>query len=349
MFLNISESEILKESKLNNIFKSAFLKDININCKILDTDFYLDSYNYFPITKNNETFLKLFKRHEEVSLNHFYTEKFYQNFINNKNNFKTIKNGFVLGSSPADNYFSNLIFFFPRIFFINQKKINIIIHRNLSNKFRNLIKSICEMRGVQISFSFIDDDFYKFDNCLIPQFLDIYQSISALKFFLNKTLTNINVPKFRSKIYIRREDANYRKILNEADLIDKLRNHGFEIVNPQHFEILEQLKIFSNAKLIVSPHGSNLSNIIFCQKGTKIIEIGPDFDNKYEKNFLDRYKNLSLINDLDHSKIIADTVDISKHSEIANKYINSNILNNSNYYKNMILKVSEIDKLINSL
>ena len=101
--------------------------------------------------------------------------------------------------------------------------------------------------------------------------------------------------------------------------------------------------------MIVSPHGSNLSNIIFCQKGTKIIEITPNFKNEYEKNFSNRYKNLSIINDLEYSKIIADSVDISKHSEIAKKYIHSNILNNSNYYKNMILKVSEIDEFINSL
>ena len=109
------------------------------------------------------------------------------------------------------------------------------------------------------------------------------------------------------------------------------------------------MKIFSNADVIVSPHGSNLSNIIFCKKGTKIIEISPSFNNSYEKNISARYKSLSQKIDLKFSKIISDTVDVTNHSDLAKKYINKNILQQSDYYKNMILKVSEINNLINSL
>ena len=36
-------------------------------------------------------------------------------------------------------------------------------------------------------------------------------------------------PNFRPKIYIRRGNANYRKIINEADLIERLRKKDFEI------------------------------------------------------------------------------------------------------------------------
>ena len=153
MLINIAESEILKTESFNNLFKSATLKDINENCKILHTDFYLDSFNYFPITKNNEIFVNLFKREDDNSIDNFYTKDFFKNFIDNKNNFKLIKNCLVLGSSPSDNYFSNLIHFFPRIFFINDKKINLAIHRNLSNKFRKFIETICIFRGIEITFT----------------------------------------------------------------------------------------------------------------------------------------------------------------------------------------------------
>ena len=349
MLKDINKDKIINEENLNNLFLSANLRDINTQCKILKSDFYLDSFNYFPITLNFETFHMLFKRQDDNSINHFYTKEFYNNLNDNKNKFKTIKNSFLLGSNPADNFFSNLIFFLPRIFFNNEKKIHLVIHRNLSNKFRNLIKFICELREIDVSFSFVDDGFYKFESCSIPQFLDINTSINVLKFFIDKILINISVKKFRPKIYIRRDNANYRKILNEADLIEKLRKQDFEIINPQHFEIIEQMKIFSNAELIMSPHGSNLSNIIFCKKGTKVIEISPDFTNDYEKNIANRYKNLSEIVNLNFKNIKTDVVDVPKHSDLAIKYINNKILNNSNYYKNMILKVSEIDELISNL
>ena len=349
MLINIDESKILKTESLNNLFKSATIEDINQNCKILHTDFYLDSFNYFPITKKNESFANVFKREDDNSISHFYTENFYKNFIDKKSDFKLINDSYVLGSSPSDNYFSNLIHFLPRIFFINDKKVNIIIHRNLSNKFRSFIETICELRGIEISFTFLDEGFYNFNNSSIPEFFNITKSIKILKFFLEQILTNIKVPEFKSKIYIRREDANYRKILNEADLITILRKKGFEIINPQHYNILEQMKIFSNAKVIISPHGSNMSNIIFCQKNTKIVEISPELNNEYEQNISSRYKNIADNLNLEFQTIKADSVDVDNHSELSVKYIHPKILKNSNYYKNMIIKISQIEKKLNNL
>ena len=349
MLINIDELKILQKESLNNQFKSAVLRDINENCKILNTQFYMDSFNYFPITSKNETFVNLFKRDDDNPINHFYTEDFYKNFTDKKNDFKVIKDCIVLGSSPSDNYFSNLIHFLPRIFFINDKKINLTIHRNLSNKFRKFIEAICVLRGIEISFTFLDEGFYSFSNSSIPEFFNVNKSIKVLKFFLEKIITNIKVPEFKPKIYIRRGDANYRKILNEADLISNLRKHDFEIINPQHFEILEQMKIFSNAKVIISPHGSNMSNLIFCKKGTKIIEICPELNNSYEQNISRRYKNIAGMLSLEFQKIIADSVETVQHSELSIKYIDSKILKNSNYYKNMILKLSEIENYLNSL
>ncbi len=349
MLVNINDNNILQTESLKNLFKSVTLKDINEDCKILITDFYLDSFNYFPITKRNESFENLFKREDYNSISHFYTEDFYKNLIDKRNDFKVINDSFILGSSPSDNYFSNLIHFLPRIFFINNKKINLTIHRNLSNKFRRFIETIGILKGTEISFTYLDDGFYNFKNSSIPEFFYVKKSIKILKFFLENILNNIKVPEFRPKIYIRREDANYRKILNESDLISRLREQEFEIINPQHYEILEQMKIFSKAKVIVSPHGSNMSNLVFCKKGTKIIEISPDLNNAYEQNISNRYKNISQFLNLNFQKIRADSVDVDKHAELSTKYIHPKILKNSNYYKNMILKFSEVEKYLNSL
>ena len=145
MLIDIDESKILKTESLNNLFKSATLGDINENCKILQTDFYLDSFNYFPITKKNESFANVFKREDDNSISHFYTENFYKNFIDKKSDFKLINDSYVLGSSPSDNYFSNLIHFLPRIFFINDKKVNLIITEisliNLEVLLKQFVKS----------------------------------------------------------------------------------------------------------------------------------------------------------------------------------------------------------------
>ena len=114
MIQDVDNKSISENPDLNDLFLSAKLEEINENCKILKGEFFLDSFNYFPITLNHNTFTKLFKRQNDNSIEHFYNESFYKNFLDNKKNFKIFKNTFVLGTSPADNYFSNLIQFLPR-------------------------------------------------------------------------------------------------------------------------------------------------------------------------------------------------------------------------------------------
>ena len=50
-------------------------------------------------------------------------------------------------------------------------------------------------------------------------------------------------------------------------------------------------------------------------------------------------------NNLNYNRLIADTVPVDNHSSVSNKYIDQKILNTSNYYKNLILKISDLDNL----
>jgi len=270
------------------------------------------------------------------------TEKFEKKFDEKIKSFKSFDNVFVLGSNPADNYYSNLLFFLPRLFFTHQKNIKIIIHRNLSNKFRNLISEICKKRNIEYTFSFIDDDFYTFNNSLIPQFLNLNDSISILNFFLNINTDN----EKKKKLFIRREDSVYRKLINEADVISLLKKNGYTIINPQQYTINEQIELFADAQKIVAPMGSSLANLVFCKAGTEVVEIAPLFKNKNETIVAERYKNLCKICSLNYRKIIAETVDVKVHSKLAEKYISKAILQKSSYYKNLIVQMKQIEKLI---
>ena len=37
--------------------------------------------------------------------------------------------------------------------------------------------------------------------------------------------------------------------------------------------VLEQVAIFVNAEIVVSPHGSGLTNLVFCSPKTKVVEL----------------------------------------------------------------------------
>ena len=340
MIIDINTNKIKNDKRLLNLFVNTNFSNLSINCNILKGNFFADSFYYFPITENNETFTSLFTR-DLNNTSHFYSQKYFDNFIENKNSLKNFKEIFLLGSNSGNNYYSNLLQFLPRIFFNKKTNLKLAIHRNSSNKYRNFIGSILKSLNIEFTFVFLDDDFYHFIDSEFPQFLNMNDSIKILKKFINlKTNKEKN-----KKIYVTREDSNYRKIINEGDVVTLLREKGYKVINPQLYEIDEQIEIFSNAEKIIAPHGSNLANIIFCKPGTEIFEITPSFKDN-EKILQDRYLNLSLINDLKHNKIVTDTVDVQNHSTLAKKYIHNSVLSQSNYYKNLIVKIQDLSKIV---
>ena len=90
--------------------------------------------------------------------------------------------------------------------------------------------------------------------------------------FLNK-----NISKKNLKIFIDRSDSKFKhcKIINNNELISFLENKNFQIVKPEKLSLNQQIDIFNNAKIILGGHGAALTNIIFCEKNTNIIEFIP--------------------------------------------------------------------------
>jgi hypothetical protein len=84
---------------------------------------------------------------------------------------------------------------------------------------------------------------------------------------------NARPKDFKSKIYVTRLKNTHRKVLEEKNLVEELIRNGFSIIDPEDHDIKTQAEIFSRAELIVAPHGSGLANIVFCQPGTRVVEI----------------------------------------------------------------------------
>ena len=337
MIVDIDLNKNKDDKYFKNLFINANYTKLPINCNILKGSFFSDTFNYFPITEKNETFSMLFKR-EFNDISHFYTKNFYNNFRQNKNTLKNFKQVYLLGSNSGNNYYSNLLQFLPRIFFNKQKNIKLAIHRNSSNKFRKFIEQIFKSLNIEFNFVFLDDNFYHFLDSEFPQFINLNLSTEILKNFLKPKINNSR----SKKIYVTREDSSYRKIINEGDVVTHLREKGYRVINPQLYDIEEQIEIFFNAEKIIAPHGSNLANIIFCKAGTQIFEITPSFSQN-EKIFEDRYLILCKLNRLKYNKILSDSINVVDHTSLAKKYINNNVLSQSNYYKNLIVKIDELN------
>ena len=81
------------------------------------------------------------------------------------------------------------------------------------------------------------------------------------------------------RVFLSRRDAARRRLLNEEEIFDRLKPYGFELVIPTTLSVAEQITVFSQAEIIVGPHGSGFANIVFASPQAKVIEIqSPDWN-----------------------------------------------------------------------
>ena len=338
--INKKNSDIIENKLLSNKFLSITNNNFNINCKILKDFFYLDSHNYYPISEELYSFSDIFQWGDKIKYQNFYTDNFIKNFNDNKKNFKNISDVVVLGSSIADNYYRNMFTFLPRIFFLEKKKIRIAIHRKSSNKFRNFISIMCDKIGIDIEFIFLDNGFYSFSNSKIMQYLNKDDSIKIL----NSLIIQNKVKN--EKIYLSRQNSKFRNIINEGDIIEFLKKESFKIIDLNSLSIIKQIDLFSKASTIVSPTGSSLTNIAFCSPGTRIIEISPKYNFSYEDNLKNRYSYISKKLDLNYYRFEADPIDLVRSDKLTDSVILPGKLKESNYYKDMLLKLDLLKEII---
>ncbi len=77
------------------------------------------------------------------------------------------------------------------------------------------------------------------------------------------------------RLYLTRNSSAFRRVLNEQDLHPILKNHGFENVDPGTLSLRDQAALFQDAEVIVSPHSSAMTNLVFCQPGIAVLELFP--------------------------------------------------------------------------
>ena len=82
--------------------------------------------------------------------------------------------------------------------------------------------------------------------------------------------STINTPE---RLYVSRNDARSRRLLNEDAVMARLEPLGFRKVTMTGLRVADQAALFRNASVIITPHGSGLTNMVFSNPGTVVIEL----------------------------------------------------------------------------
>lgn len=141
---------------------------------------------------------------------------------------------------------------------------------------------------------------------------DKYYKFLREKILYNNRLENLSSPK--RLLYVSRNKSHVlscnngvrkRQLLNENEVYEVLKKKNFEYINLENYSFIEKIKLFQDAKMIITPNGGALTFALFANQRTKVIELhdsrttGEDqyYNTCIKCNIsIERYTNISSYN-----------------------------------------------------
>ena len=241
-------------------------------------------YNENLISPYDEKIMSLKK--ESFYDNNIYEIKDKDNYIGKKN----IINPVFFFIYNFDNYYHFLYDSLPYLYtFLYLKNIypNLKLLVNYPNKYKkefykfnlDFLKKIIDINNIIIhdnnniySIIYVSSSLTHGGFSNNPPRNEIYEIYKIIKSNI-KNKNNINIPK---KIYISRRTwinndksnigtdyTTRRKMMNEDELVERLKNIGFIEIFAENLSTDEKIILFSNAVIIVGSIGGGMSNLLF--------------------------------------------------------------------------------------
>ena len=215
----------------------------------------------------------------------YYARFIKKNYWDRKRN--TIsKQALWITDKVSHNYFHWLFDVLPRLWIFQNKVVNIQNYTLLlPEMYQNLsfVQESLEALGVSDITYLSDKAIYKIDSLLIiehtaPTGNYRPEIIHRVRHILLDKLCSQDYPK-KARVYISREKASRRKILNEEDVIEVLEKYHFSIVYFEELSLRDQVNVVRKAKNLVSNHGAGLSNMLFMKSDSNVFELRQQDDN----------------------------------------------------------------------
>ncbi len=112
-------------------------------------------------------------------------------------------------------------------------------------------------------------------NHKVPPELQSGSTAGGLQYMGEKIRHRFGEPdRLTTRIFLSRRSSQWRRLLNEIEIISDLKELGFETVHIEDFSFDKQVRIFQEAEFIVAPNGSALNNLIFSNPRVKVLLLG---------------------------------------------------------------------------
>lgn len=237
----------------------------------------------------------------------------------------------IAHNSYFRNYYHWLLEAMPRLFLLKDEASNLTLILNSNSP--SFIKQYVSFFAFKKIKYIQDNQLVKVDQVTFTSFTSrglcmhepIIKDMVRWLFKINNIVINEN-PK--RKIFITRQNAKYRRLINEPDVIAYLESVGFEILTLEDYSVIQQIQIFNDAEYVIGTQGAGMANMIYSIHAKLLITI------IHEEHQDEAYLNQTSINQtgcyflqckglgtFDYKNNDDICVDLEKLKSIVSKYI----------------------------
>lgn len=127
--------------------------------------------------------------------------------------------------------------------------------------------------------TYIGDEVVEIEELIFATFFSFDAIPFSIPRLLNDFKASLPAPSAtrRRGIFISRRETHIRSLLNEEALCRHMAKAGFEIIVPAEMSVAAQVQAFREADVVIGCHGAGLANIVFCEPGTRVLELFPEY------------------------------------------------------------------------
>ena len=254
--INLFKHEFKKEIQDSYVIeiKNAYLSGKNlINLKNLR--FYIEhTYMNRPPLKNIIKFILKFFRLRSRSI-------------------ETIENGVWVINNKSENYFHWMTESLTRV--LSFKKLNLELPILISEDFKNLEFVTKTLDLLRINYKIYENDkVFKVKNLLLTSHTAPAGNYNSnILFELHKNLNNGKKSNLRKRLWVSRKYSDRRYLINEDEIKPILDEYNIQVIYPEKMDYLEQVELFRNAEFLGGVHGAALTNMLYMESNSKILEL----------------------------------------------------------------------------
>jgi len=224
----------------------------------------------------------------------------------------------VISSVKPDNYYHWMFDILPRIGILRQSGKNSDYYLvNTDTLFQQESLSLLNIPQPKIinptKCSHIQADTLIVPSLPGPLFSETPQEL-ACKFLQSAFLSGFKKTPHR-RLYISRSDAQQRRVTNESEVRELILPLGFDVLTLNGMSFDKQVQLFAEAMVVLGPHGAGLSNAVFCQPGSTLIEFLPK-----SRSFIDCFERLAGLAGMAYYKIAGEDDPARRSPDMSEDY-----------------------------